>query len=218
LKPIPAAEFATAAPLRKRPFSPLLLDFAERGIVLAMTMLFFWRMAATIGEGNVINLLISVSEGLTAVFVLIRRPGQIATSPYVWVIAFGGTCGALLVMPGGAQLVPAAASVALMVGGLCLSISGKAFLSRSFGIVPANRGIQKGGPYGLVRHPIYLGYLLAHCGYLAANLSAWNVAVYAVTWGAQVLRIRAEERILSGDGAYREYKSEVRRRLIPGLW
>jgi protein-S-isoprenylcysteine O-methyltransferase Ste14 len=123
-----------------------------------------------------------------------------------------------MVAPQGAHVVPTAVSVAAMVAGLCLSIAGKAFLFRSFGIVPANRGIQKGGPYGLVRHPIYLGYLFAHLGYLAANLSPWNVAIYAVTRGTQVLRIRAEEAILSQDEAYRTYQGETRRRLIPGLW
>jgi protein-S-isoprenylcysteine O-methyltransferase Ste14 len=217
VKPIPAAEFAIEAPAR-RLTRALVLDFAERAIVVAMAAVFFSRMAATIGQGNLINLLITVSEGLTAVFVLIRRPGQIATTPYAWTIAFVGTCAPLMVVPQGLHLVPTPASVTLMVAGLSLSIAGKAFLSRSFGIVPANRGIQKGGPYRLVRHPIYLGYLLAHAGYLLANLSPWNAAVYAATWGAQVLRIRAEEAILSEDAAYRDFKGETRRRLIPALW
>jgi protein-S-isoprenylcysteine O-methyltransferase Ste14 len=217
LKPVPAAEFAIEAP-RRRLTKALLLDFAERAIVLAMATVFFSRMAATIGAGNVINLLICVSEGLTAVFVVIRRPGQIATAPYAWTIAFVGTCAPLLVVPQGMHLVPTAASVVLMAGGLCVSIAGKAALRRSFGIVAANRGIQKGGPYAFVRHPIYAGYLLAHAGYLASNLSWWNVAVYAGTWTAQVLRIRAEETILSEDEAYGGYRSEVRSRLIPGIW
>jgi protein-S-isoprenylcysteine O-methyltransferase Ste14 len=216
LKPIPAAEFETTArPDRGR---TLILDFAERALVLAMAAIFFSRMASTIGAGNIINLLITVSEGLTAVFVLIRRPGEIATSPYAWTIAFVGTCAPLMVVPQGAHLFPGFGSIALMVAGLCLSIAGKASLRRSFGIVAANRGVQKGGPYVLVRHPIYAGYLLAHAGYLAANFSAWNVAVYAATWTAQVLRIRAEEALLSEDEAYRAYRSESRYRLIPGLW
>jgi protein-S-isoprenylcysteine O-methyltransferase Ste14 len=216
LKPIPAAEFET--PVRSDRTRTLALDFAERALVLAMAAIFFSRMASTIGAGNIINLLITISEGLTALFVLIRRPGEIATSPYAWTIAFVGTCAPLLVMPQGAHLVPNFGCVALMVAGLCLSIAGKAALRRSFGIVAANRGVQRGGPYALVRHPIYAGYLLAHAGYLAANFSAWNVAVYAVTWGAQVLRIRAEEGILTQDEAYRAYASTSRFRLIPGLW
>jgi protein-S-isoprenylcysteine O-methyltransferase Ste14 len=215
LKPIPAAEFATAKPRLTRTVA---LDFAERALVLAMATIFFARMASTIGAGNVINLLICVSEGLTAVFVLIRRPGEIATAPYAWTIAFIGTCAPLMVLPQGLQLIPNAASVALMVAGLCLSIAGKASLRRSFGIVAANRGVQKGGPYALVRHPIYAGYLFAHAGYLAANFSAWNVAVYAATWGAQVLRIRAEEAILGQDEVYQSYTRSSRYRLIPGLW
>ena len=45
--------------------------------------------------------------------------------------------------------------------GLLFVIAGKITLGRSFGIVPANRGVVA-GPYTLVRHPIYAGYLLSH--------------------------------------------------------
>lgn len=217
MKPIPAAEFAIPVAPR-RLTRAVLLDFAERAIVVGLASFFVSRMVATTGHGNAINLLITVSEGLTAVFVLIRRPGHIASGPYPWTIAFVGTCAPLMVVPQGLSLIPNAASVVLMVTGLCLSIAGKASLRRSFGLVAANRGVQISGPYALVRHPIYAGYLLAHAGYLAANFSAWNVAVYAATWGAQLLRIRAEEAILGQDEAYRAYAQAIRYRLIPGLW
>ena len=44
--------------------------------------------------------------------------------------------------------------------GLAVVIVGKMTLGRSFGVVPANRGVVVGGPYRLVRHPIYTGYLI----------------------------------------------------------
>ena len=37
---------------------------------------------------------------------------------------------------------------------------GKLSLGRSFGLMPANRGVVSTGMYRLVRHPIYLGYLV----------------------------------------------------------
>jgi protein-S-isoprenylcysteine O-methyltransferase Ste14 len=95
---------------------------------------------------------------------------------------------------------------------------GKVALGRSFGIVAANRGVVVGGPYRLVRHPIYLGYLVTHAGFLLSNWSLRNLAVYAAAYIFQVARIFAEERILLVDGRYREYFQSVRYRLIPGLF
>ena len=57
---------------------------------------------------------------------------------------------------------PTLATAALSAVGLCLVIAGKLALGRSFGLVPANRGVVASGPYLLVRHPIYSGYLITH--------------------------------------------------------
>ena len=43
-------------------------------------------------------------------------------------------------------------------------IAGKITLGRSFGIVPANRGVVTAGRT-LVRHPIYTGYLVSHLAF-----------------------------------------------------
>ena len=82
----------------------------------------------------------------------------------------------------------------------------------------ANRGVVSSGSYRLVRHPIYLGYLATHAGFLLTNPSVRNVAIYAVSYVFQFARICAEERILAQDGAYREYLQSVRYRLIPGVY
>ena len=67
---------------------------------------------------------------------------------------------------------------------------GKLALGRSFGIVAANRGVVSSGPYRLVRHPIYLGYLVTHAGFLLSNMSARNVLVYAAAGGGREERKR----------------------------
>lgn len=82
----------------------------------------------------------------------------------------------------------------------------------------ANRGVVSSGPYRLVRHPIYLGYLVTHAGFLLSNTSVRNVAIYAAAYVFQFARIYAEERILAQDGEYREYLRSVRYRLFPEVY
>jgi protein-S-isoprenylcysteine O-methyltransferase Ste14 len=91
-------------------------------------------------------------------------------------------------------------------------------LGRFFGVRPALRGLVTSGPYGVVRHPIYLAYIISDIGY---NLQEWNfytVLLVMVGWTSLVYRIRAEERVLSQDGTWPAYKASVRYRLVPGLW
>jgi protein-S-isoprenylcysteine O-methyltransferase Ste14 len=195
----------------------LALDLAERGFVLLLMALFLIRLAPMIGSGAC-NILIAISEGLSAVLILTRRPGTMMASPYAWTIAIAGTCAPLLVAPGGARLIAGTAPLVLMATGLAISISAKAFLRRSFGILPANRGVQRAGPYRLVRHPMYAGYVLTHAGFLISSFCLRNVVAYAICWTAMVLRIRAEEAILARDPAYRDFQGAVRYRLIPFLW
>ena len=99
-----------------------------------------------------------------------------------------------------------------------IQISGKLFLRRSFGIAPANRGIKRDGVYRFVRHPIYAGYLFTHIGILLVMPSLVNLAIYAIGWWAQILRIDAEEALLGQDPDYRDYMQQTRWRLIPGIY
>ena len=88
-------------------------------------------------------------------------------------------------------------------------------LRRSFGIVPANRGIRTRGLYNLVRHPLYASELLVVLGIALVNPSAWNLGLFVCACVLQGLRAAAEERFLSVDPAYREYCARVKYRLIP---
>jgi protein-S-isoprenylcysteine O-methyltransferase Ste14 len=189
----------------------------ERLAVVVLTALFLVRLVPHVGDGPY-DLLIMVSEGMTALCMVIRRSGPMATTPYAWIIAMVGTWSPLLVMPGGSEWLPVPVATGMMVAGLMCSISAKIFLRRSFGIVAANRGIQRDGPYRAVRHPIYFGYLLTQAGFLSISYSGWNLLVYTACWLAMVLRIRAEEAVLAEDGAYRDYRRLVRYRLLPAIW
>lgn len=102
--------------------------------------------------------------------------------------------------------------------GIALQLGASISLGRSFGLVPANRGIKTGGLYRLVRHPFYFSYLITQAGYIINNPSTRNILVLAVGIGFQVVRIRYEERLLLGDAAYAAYTRSVRWHLVPGLW
>jgi len=100
----------------------------------------------------------------------------------------------------------------------CLSFVSLLSLGRAFGVRPALRGVVTSGPYGFVRHPLYLAYCLGDVGY---NLQEWNpgtVLMVIAGWISLVFRIQAEERILSQDARWAGYAAAVRYRIIPGLW
>jgi protein-S-isoprenylcysteine O-methyltransferase Ste14 len=84
--------------------------------------------------------------------------------------------------------------------------------------MPANRGIVSSGLYRLVRHPIYMGYLVTHVAFIAANPSAWNIVLLVTADIALLARAVCEEGTLAEDPAYREYQTRVRWRVCPGVF
>ena len=117
-----------------------------------------------------------------------------------------------------AALASESVTVALSCVGLAIVIAGKAALGRSFALLPANRGIVSSGMYRLVRHPIYMGYLIAHVAYLLANPSVWNITALVLADAALLVRAVREEKTLALDPAYREYQQRVRWRVAPGIF
>ena len=100
----------------------------------------------------------------------------------------------------------------------CLSLASLLSLGRRFGVFPALRGLVTKGPYRLVRHPMYLAYVIADIGY---NLQEWNFGTALLVmagWASLLYRIQAEERILAQDVRWSAYAASVRYRLLPGLW
>jgi protein-S-isoprenylcysteine O-methyltransferase Ste14 len=193
------------------------IDILERFFLFLLLGSFLYRMVPSLAA-EPYNFPIVLSEAFTAFLVLIRKPGAMASNVHAWTVAIIGTCAPLLVMGVGPAVIPGSVGALMMLGGLLLTVGAKVFLNRSFGIVAANRGVKRNGPYRLVRHPMYLGYLIMHVGFLLMHLSWWNAAVYAATWLAMILRIRAEEEFLLRDVQYQEYSGSVRYRLVPGLY
>ena len=213
---LPDSTGAIAAPAPPRQ-AILALDISERLLLLA---LYLWFIADILPSAATrpANLLLTVSETFTAVLLLVRRPGAMATTSYAWTVAIIGTCAPLLMRPGGEPLVSAWNAGFFMIYGLFISIWAKLYLRRSFGIVAASRGIQRGGPYRLLRHPMYFGYTITQVGAILLNPTIWNALVYGTAFTAMILRMGEEEKILREDPAYRDYAAEVRYRLLPGLY
>ena len=109
-------------------------------------------------------------------------------------------------------------NIATVAIGLGLVVVGKMTLGRSFGLVPANRGIVVHGPYTIVRHPIYTGYLITHVAFFIADPIPWNAAVILVADTALILRALMEERMLSNDVEYQGYCRRVGWHLVPGVF
>lgn len=106
----------------------------------------------------------------------------------------------------------------LLLGGLVFAIAAVAFLGRCFGVLPDVRGLVTRGPYRIVRHPLYLGELVASLG-IVVGARHWLPALLA--WlcclGLQLTRTHYEERALRAQ--FPEYGGYAQRtkRLIPGV-
>ena len=196
---------------------PRVLDRIEQAVILAMWSVFAWRMVHT---PNAYAYVVMVSETAVMLFTLIRRPTDaISLRLGDWLLATTATIAPLLIIPT-ENSYPALADLGLFLLflGNCWQAWAKLILRRSFGITPANRGVKITGAYRFMRHPMYAGYLLVHIGVLAVMFSPYNLAIYAIGWTAQILRLLAEERLLGQDSAYRDYMAQVRWRLIPGIF
>ena len=190
------------------------VDLGEKLLIIMLAAPFLIAFAHVLPRHPNYALLL-FSETLTVLLVLTRRAGRVSLSPYVLLIAFVGTAGPLAARPVGVALLPTSITSVAMFCGLFLSVCAKVALNRSFGLVAANRGIKRRGPYRFVRHPMYLGYIVTQLGFLSASFSARNLLIYALSWLMNWLRIREEERYLMLDPVYRAFVEEVPGRLIP---
>jgi protein-S-isoprenylcysteine O-methyltransferase Ste14 len=172
-----------------------------------------------VSTGRMIGLVFVIQQVWVAVVFLTRRPPRtVSRRALDWLAAYAGWLTSFLVRPGNYH--PGwgvAVGLWVQVLGLVLWAWAFARLGRSYGIVPADRGLVTRGPYAVVRHPLYTAYIIGGIGYLMQSPSVRNVLVESIAVSWQLVRIRAEERHLDGP-RYANYRGRVRWRLCPGLW
>ncbi|MGD0867778.1 MAG: isoprenylcysteine carboxylmethyltransferase family protein [Rhizomicrobium sp.] len=110
------------------------------------------------------------------------------------------------------------ASTAFILGGMTFALYGLLWLGRSISIMSEARQLVIGGPYGLVRHPLYLGEQLALVGVSLQYMSPVALALLALQFSFQLYRMGFEEQVLSENfPEYEAYKARTAR-LIPGVY
>jgi protein-S-isoprenylcysteine O-methyltransferase Ste14 len=201
---------------------PTRAGLAEAGTNLALALLyasFAWaHLQAFRLHPRPSLVLLVLMEALIAVLVVVReRSTRTSFSPGAWLTTLGGTFAPLLLRPAEVARDAWLGDV-VQAGAFLFAVGSVLSLQRSFGLLPAVRGIRTAGAYRLVRHPLYAAYTLANLGYLASNWTARNALLVAVALAFQVLRIRNEERLLTTVPAYAAYRARVRWRLVPFVY
>jgi protein-S-isoprenylcysteine O-methyltransferase Ste14 len=196
-------------------------DLMSRALIVTLfTMLSVNLFADFVRTGHVTGLLLLAGEALVVILTVVRRKAmRVDRSVAAGVLTMLSVAGPPMLRASDVDaLVPDAATAMISAIGLGLVVIGKMALGRSFGLVPANRGVVVRGPYTFVRHPIYTGYLITHVAFFIADPTPWNAAVIVIADTALILRALMEERVLSADAEYQSYCSRVGWHLVPGVF
>jgi protein-S-isoprenylcysteine O-methyltransferase Ste14 len=193
---------------------------ARACIAVLFTLLSVNLLGQFLTTGRVTGLLLLAGEALVVVLTVVRRRARLVDRSFsAAVVTTLSLVGPPLVRGSeGSLLAPDMLTAVVSGVGLIIVIVGKMALGRSFGLAPANRGVVMRGPYSLVRHPIYTGYLITHTGFLLANPTPWNVGVILVADTALIVRALMEERVLQADAVYQGYCQRVGWHLVPGVF
>ncbi len=162
-------------------------------------------------------------NGSLMILFLIRRPAN-ASSVQIkeWLVAALGTAAPCFFIRGTAYPVISwyLCCIIYLIMALAGTLSVFAVLSlgRSFGIVPANRGIKTRGLYAFVRHPIYACYLLFDMSFIMLNLSWHNLLILNISCLTVYLRALYEEKFLRQDASYQKYAQKTPYMFFPRIF
>jgi protein-S-isoprenylcysteine O-methyltransferase Ste14 len=106
----------------------------------------------------------------------------------------------------------------LLVLGMAVSLVALRTLGGCFSVVPEARGLVCSGPYAVVRHPLYLGELVAAAGVVLRGPSVAGALLWCLLLSLQAYRVSHEERVLTTSFPdYRRYRTVTRWRIVPGV-
>ena len=196
-------------------------DLAARAAVVTLfAMLSMNLLQDFLRTGHVTGMLLLASESLVVILTVARRRAAVVdSSAKAATVTMVSVAGPWMLRTADVTAFASDHMTSLISAtGLLIVVTAKIALGRSFGLVPANRGVVVRGPYGFVRHPIYLGYLISHIAFFLAQPTVWNSAVILVADGTLIARALMEERVLSRDTAYASYCRRVSWHLVPGVF
>jgi protein-S-isoprenylcysteine O-methyltransferase Ste14 len=108
-------------------------------------------------------------------------------------------------------------AVTLLAFGNVLSVYCLANLGRSFSILPQARKLVTSGPYGIVRHPLYVAEAIAALGVVLLHFNLLTALTGMLLLGLQMRRVIYEESVLRlAFPEYDAYAAQVPR-FIPRL-
>jgi protein-S-isoprenylcysteine O-methyltransferase Ste14 len=183
---------------------------------------FIYEIILRLATETYVTLLVALlfrNTSITLVF-LLRRPSRL-TSRNVgdWIAAIGGTFITYLYTSQAKPISPLIVPTAYIVMIVTAFISTICIinLGRSFGIVPANRGVKTDMLYSIVRHPLYLLYTIYDLALISLAFSLHNCYICILHALFSYLRAKREENILIQDETYKEYVSKTRYMFLPGI-
>jgi len=154
-------------------------------------------------------------------------PAELVRSVYVWIASVLLIVVCVLWRPIGGQVYEvhggrAVLHAVVQLAGVWLIARGAAAINPLVlaGIRPAAAvaGVHVGGPYRLVRHPVYLGWLMATLGaaHMTGDRLAFGIITAAYLFAAVPLEERALVRSFGED--YTRYQRQVRWRIVPFIY
>jgi protein-S-isoprenylcysteine O-methyltransferase Ste14 len=124
----------------------------------------------------------------------------------------------LLSGPAPSSAIVLIVSSLILLSGMIFTVVALGTLGKSFSLIPQTRKLVTGGPYRLMRHPVYVGEILGALGLVVWAASPEKTLVFLLLVGCQVYRALQEEKLLTEVyPEYAEYAARTRR-FIPGIF
>jgi protein-S-isoprenylcysteine O-methyltransferase Ste14 len=203
--------------------SQMLPPLAEQ---IALASFFFFKIhPSALPLSMALNILSKVCtlvflSVLVVMFAVRRVPIGRAQGLYARLVALAGTfstVGIVWFEPQELSTTLQLISLFLVIGGTCFALSAVFVLGRSISLMPEARKMITWGPYALVRHPVYVGEMIATAGVAIQFLMPWSLVLLGLSCVLQFERVKNEERLLvQAFPSYRDYMTHTAR-FLPGV-